>query len=59
MRGFAIILAYILGNEKARNWCMKKICEASVAIDKGFKQTPLGKIIKGDEKNDDVRKIDE
>lgn len=34
MRGFGFIIGYILGNEKARDWCIKKICQASLVVDK-------------------------
>lgn len=38
MRGFGIIIGYILGNEKARKWCWGQICKASCVIDQEFKK---------------------
>jgi hypothetical protein len=58
MRGLGIIIGYILGNEKARNWCIEKICQASCIVEKEFKKTQLGQILTKDKNNDDVSKID-
>ena len=59
MRGFGIIIGYILGNEKARNWCIEKICQASCIIDNEFKKTPLAKMLtKTEKKDDNVSKVD-
>lgn len=58
MRGFGIIIGYILGNEKARNWCIEKICQASCIIEQEFKKTPLGQIIGKEKDNDDISKVD-
>ena len=44
MRG--LIIGYLLGNKKARDWLAKKICQASCVIDKELKKTPLGKLLK-------------
>lgn len=58
MRGLGIIIGYILGNEKARKWCVEKICQASCVIEQEMKKTPLGKILEKDKKDDDVSKVD-
>lgn len=58
MRGLGLIIGYIIGNEKARNWCIEKICQASCIVEKEFKKTPLGKILEKEKKNDDVSKVD-
>lgn len=57
MRGLGLILAYLLSNEKTRNWCVDKICQASFIVEKELKKTPLWLIFK-ENKNDDVSKID-
>lgn len=46
MRGFGIIVGYILGNEQARKWCWGQLCKASCVIDQELK-----KAIKKDKKN--------
>lgn len=38
MRGFGIVIGYILGNETARKWCWGQICKASCVIDKELKK---------------------
>lgn len=58
MRGLGIIIGYILGNEKARNWCIEKICQASCIVEKEFEKTQLGQILTKDKNNDDVSKVD-
>lgn len=57
MRGLGMILAYIMGNKKARDWCIDKICQASCIVENEFKKTPLWLIFK-DKKDDDVLKAD-
>jgi hypothetical protein len=58
MRGLGnLIIGYILGNAKARDWCIKKICQASCIIDSELKKTPLGKILK-EEKHENISKDD-
>lgn len=58
MRGIdRILIGYVLGNEKARKWLLKKFCQASCIVDREFKKTPLGKIIT-EKKNDDISKVD-
>lgn len=51
MRGFELILGYLLGNETARKWCISKICETSCLIDKEI----LSKIKTEDKKDDNIR----
>lgn len=58
MRGLGIIIGYILGNEKARKWCVEKICQASCIIEQEFKKTPLGQIIGKEKDDDDISKVD-
>jgi hypothetical protein len=58
MRGLGIIIGYIIGNEKARNWCIEKICQASCVIEQEMKKTPLGQILEKEKKDDDVSKVD-
>lgn len=57
MRGLGLIIVYILSNEKARKWCIEKICQASCIVEEEFKKTPLGKILEKDKNNDDISKI--
>lgn len=45
MRGLGkFIVGYILGNDAARNWCIKKVCQASCVIENEFKKSELGKM---------------
>ena len=57
MRGLGIILAYVMGNKKARDWCINKICQASCIIENEFKKTPLW-LMFTENKNDDIPKTD-
>lgn len=50
MRG--LIIGYLLGSKKAREWLVGKICQASCLVDKELKKTPLGKLLK-EKKNDE------
>lgn len=43
-----MLIGFLIGNKKAREWCMAKICETSCLIDKEI----LSKMKKKD--NDDV-----
>lgn len=58
MRGLGLLIGYILGNEKARNWCIQKICQASCIIEEEMKKTPLGEVLGKDKKDDDVQRVD-
>lgn len=58
MRGLGIIIGYIIGNEKTRNWCIEKICQASCLVEQEFKKTPLGQILKKEKDNDNISKVD-
>lgn len=57
-----LIIGYILGNETARNWCIKKVCQASCVIDSEFRKSPLAKILitekEKEKKDDDIQKVD-
>lgn len=55
MRG--LIIGYLLGNKKARDWIVEKICQASCVIDKEIRKTPLAKILM-EKKDDDVLQDD-
>nr|DAU20397.1 MAG TPA: hypothetical protein [Caudoviricetes sp.] len=46
------IIGYILGNEKARNWCIEKICQASCIIEKELKKTPIAKLVNKESKDE-------
>lgn len=43
MRG--LIIGYLLGNKRAREWLADKICQASCVIDKELKKTPIWNIL--------------
>lgn len=58
MRGLGLLIGYILGNEKARNWCIQKICQASCIIEQEMKKTPLREVLGKDKKDDDVQRVD-
>ena len=49
MRGFDLLVGYILGNESARKWIISKLRETSLALDNVVKEN-LG------EKNENVRR---
>lgn len=45
MRGLDLVIGYVLGNKTARTWCLNKLKQASVTIDKEMKKSPLGVIL--------------
>lgn len=55
MRG--LILGYLLGSKTARDWCVKKICQASCLIDKELKKTNLWKLLT-EKRDDDISETD-
>lgn len=58
MRGLTFILGFIIGNDTARKWCIGKINDASRVLEKEFEKSPLGKMLKGTN-NDNDRTKDE
>lgn len=58
MRSIPFILGFIIGNDTARKWCIAKINDASRVLEKEFKKSPLGKMLKGND-NDNDRTKDE
>lgn len=58
MRGLGLLIGYILGNEKARNWCIQKICQASCIIEQEMKKTPLGEVLGKGKENDNIQRVD-
>lgn len=58
MRGLGILIGYILGNEKARNWIVQKICQASCIIEQEMKKTQLVEVLGKEKKNDEVQRVD-
>lgn len=58
MRGLGLLIGYILGNEKARNWCIQKICQASCIIEDEIKKTPLGEVLGKGKEDDNIQRVD-
>lgn len=58
MRGFGIIIGYVIGNKNARDWIIRKICQASCIVENEFKKSPLGQILTQEEKNEDISETD-
>lgn len=58
MRGFGLIIGYIIGNKQARDWVIHKICQTSCIIEDEFKKTPLGQIFIKEKEDDDVSETD-
>lgn len=59
MRGLFLIIGYIVGNEKARNFCIDMVKQASCVIDNELKKTPLAKVfIKENKDGNDVQETD-
>lgn len=56
--GLALLLGFIIGNDTARKWCIAKINDASRVLEKEFEKSPLGKMLKGTN-NDNDRTKDE
>lgn len=58
MRGFGLIIGYIIGNKQTRNWVIHKICQTSCIIEDEFKKTPLGQLFIKEKEDDDVSETD-
>ena len=58
MRGFGLIIGYIIGNKQARDWVIHKICQTSCIIEDEFKKTPLGQIFTKEKEDDNVSETD-
>jgi hypothetical protein len=58
MRGFGLIIGYIIGNKQARDWVIHKICQTSCIIEDEFRKTPLGQIFTKEKEDDDVSETD-
>lgn len=58
MRGFGLLIGYIIGNKQARDWVIHKICQTSCIIEDEFKKTPLGQIFTKEKEDDDVSETD-
>lgn len=44
MRGFDLIIGFLLGNKTTRDWLIKQLDQASRVVEKEFKNSELGKI---------------
>lgn len=44
MRGIDLIIGFLLGNKKTRDWLLKQLDQASKVIEKEFKNSELGKV---------------
>lgn len=58
MRALGIILGYVMGNKQARDWVVKKICQASCFVEHEFKKSPLGKVFVQERKDDNISETD-
>lgn len=56
MRSMPFILGFIIGNDTARKWCIAKINDASRVLESEFKKSPLGKMLKGTNNDNDRTK---